>query len=288
MKNISNLKIYFEGIIYLFLGLEDSERVEEKQLKRRRRKKNDDIERNFICAVCKRRYFSYPALYTHKRNKHNVIPITGKDDIFKNMIVKSRSKKFKYSEIENSKKDLKAHIIRIVETYKSHVTRLYENKNSILFQHDFNLDHHEGVKILEKILKLNDFRLEVPTKEMSIDKILILYLLYFVRVVDDPQLVEIVTSFVILMREHLNIVGWDYKKKYYEFGIPTDYTTDCDFTQKNCCEDIPEFVNEFNSVFLKMEEPLLLPEDESHDLTKNFCNWLFVNNITSLKICDNI
>jgi hypothetical protein len=262
--------------------------VEEKRLKKRkRRRKVEEVERNFNCPICNKRYFSYPALYTHKRNKHNVIPITGKDEIFKSMIQKSKGKKFKYSEIENSTKDLQAHIMKIVEIYKSQVKRIFKNENSILYDNYFNVDDHEGVKILEKLKNLNEFQLEIPRKDMSIDKILILYLLYFARVAEDRQHVEAVTIFVILIREHLNVVGWDFKKKFHDFGIPSDYTFDSEFTQKNFSDVIPEFVNEFNSVFLTMDETFSLCEDQSNDLTKNFCNWLLVNNLTGLKICDN-
>ena len=38
---------------------------------RRRKSKNDEkVDRNFICG-CGKDYFSYPALYTHIKNKHN-------------------------------------------------------------------------------------------------------------------------------------------------------------------------------------------------------------------------
>jgi len=38
---------------------------------RRRKSKNDrEEERNYICG-CGKDYFSYPALYTHIKNKHN-------------------------------------------------------------------------------------------------------------------------------------------------------------------------------------------------------------------------
>ena len=43
---------------------------------RRRKSKNDKEERNFICG-CGRDYFSYPALYTHIKNKHNGIAPEG-------------------------------------------------------------------------------------------------------------------------------------------------------------------------------------------------------------------
>ena len=37
--------------------------------RRKRRSRDDPMERNYIC-VCGKRYLSYPALYTHIKNKH--------------------------------------------------------------------------------------------------------------------------------------------------------------------------------------------------------------------------
>jgi hypothetical protein len=43
---------------------------------RRRKSKNDNNVRNFICG-CKKDYLSYPALYTHIKNKHEGIAPPG-------------------------------------------------------------------------------------------------------------------------------------------------------------------------------------------------------------------
>ena len=44
--------------------------------KGRRRSKKDKVNRNFICG-CGKTYLSYPALYTHIKNKHNSTPPSG-------------------------------------------------------------------------------------------------------------------------------------------------------------------------------------------------------------------
>lgn len=44
--------------------------------KGRRRSKKDKSERNYRCG-CSKTYFSYPALYTHIKNKHNGNPPDG-------------------------------------------------------------------------------------------------------------------------------------------------------------------------------------------------------------------
>jgi hypothetical protein len=38
----------------------------------KRRTKNDNDERNYVCKICGKTYLSYPALYTHNKTKHNV------------------------------------------------------------------------------------------------------------------------------------------------------------------------------------------------------------------------
>jgi hypothetical protein len=42
----------------------------EKAPKRRRTKKDSSLDRNYICP-CGKTYLSYPALYTHVKQKHN-------------------------------------------------------------------------------------------------------------------------------------------------------------------------------------------------------------------------
>lgn len=47
--------------------------VVEKQ-KKQRRKKTDNIARDFVCDICQKSYLSLPALSSHKKTKHNVEP----------------------------------------------------------------------------------------------------------------------------------------------------------------------------------------------------------------------
>lgn len=43
-----------------------------------RRSKNDVEGRNFICKLCGKSYLSYPALYTHSKQKHNTCNTSGR------------------------------------------------------------------------------------------------------------------------------------------------------------------------------------------------------------------
>jgi hypothetical protein len=46
---------------------------ESAKAKHRRRSKNDNEGRNFECGGCGKSYLSYPALYTHIKQKHQGI-----------------------------------------------------------------------------------------------------------------------------------------------------------------------------------------------------------------------
>ena len=47
-----------------------------KQMRNKRRSKNDNVGRTFVCG-CGKSYLSYPALYTHIKQKHDGVPPTG-------------------------------------------------------------------------------------------------------------------------------------------------------------------------------------------------------------------
>ena len=43
----------------------------------KRRSRNEPMGRDFKCQVCDRTYLSYPAMYTHMKNKHALDPSGG-------------------------------------------------------------------------------------------------------------------------------------------------------------------------------------------------------------------
>lgn len=73
-------------------------KLEKSLLGIKRKKKSDTIGRNFICEKCSSSYLSYPALYTHKKNKHSIIPVTSKNKLFKSSL--AIGTKFKYCKEE--------------------------------------------------------------------------------------------------------------------------------------------------------------------------------------------
>lgn len=51
---------------------------EEESKKGHRRSKNDTEGRTYKCKLCLKSYLSYPALYTHCRQKHNTCNTSGR------------------------------------------------------------------------------------------------------------------------------------------------------------------------------------------------------------------
>jgi len=257
--------------------------------RKRRRTKKDSNGKVFMCNICNKSYFSYPALYTHKRNKHNIIPITGKEEIFKNIMQKTQTTKFKYSALENDNWNFSDLLENIIKSYKRALRRIFLNPNCILFSPKFQEDTHIGIQMLKNIKNSKTTKLLVPDPSTNpcIDEILIIYLIYFVKVTQDQILIDLVVNYAILLREHINIVGWDYKRRFKDYGIKMTFNYQGPYSMYNTCEEVPDFVNDFISVFIPLDQNFGLCVKDIIDLVKNFCNWLFVNNLTSLKICSN-
>lgn len=256
------------------------EKISEVSLgKKKRRKKCCAEDRRFQCNNCGKRYYSYPALYTHKRNKHNIIPITNKHGIFKN-----NPTKFKYSAIY--KKSLNHQVLfdYIIERYTQTIIKYFTDSRNILYQKNFDINQQYGLQMLKSKTFL-DIKLN---KNTFIDHALNIYLYNFIIVSSDNHLKEIVIRFVILLREYLNIAGWDYKKKYFDHGIKIIFNPIGSYTLHNTCEEIPDLINDFISVFVNMDiNKFDMNSKDIFDLCHNFCNWLFVNDLTNYKATAN-
>jgi hypothetical protein len=252
-------------------------------LKKARRTKSDYQHKSFLCTICGKAYYSYPALYTHKRNKHNVIPITGKQTIFK----KSMNKyKFKYSAIESSLKnnELKDELLN---TYKEKLIKLYTDPGCILYTDNFSPETNTGFRRLQMFSYTTQLELKEMIRNAKIDDALTIYLFSFMEVVERDFFIDITTTYCILLRTYLNAIGWDYKRKFIRASVNIDFDYKGSFCEYNDCKEIPDLINEFISVFMHMDEKFHIEETYLLDITRNFCNWLFVNNLTNFKLFPN-
>lgn len=236
-------------------------------------------------------YLSYPALYTHKRNKHNIIPITKKQEIFKkNEGINPKGKKiryFKYTEF-NENSNIYKLCINVMDIMRNVLEDLYLNSKSQLFNKGFIIDNYPLIYHLNSTKNIKSKHISIPSKHenYSIDKILTIYLLLLIEVSVDSTFINGVIKFVVLLREHINLCGWEHKRYLFDYGMSEPFVPIGDFCDKNNTEEVPELLNDFIEVFIDIDSENHFGIDKSSmaDLTENFSNWLFLNELTNFKI----
>ena len=252
---------------------------EEHKKRKRATKKESDV-RNFKCPHCDKSYLSYPALYTHCKQKHNTNnhsgrnrgrpkkdPSEGTQD--KNLYDPQTPGFFlkeertgstppeKINEIAN-----KAFICIYKENKDSVPKRKMREYNEIKdhpFLGNFILDEHNVETVVEDEKK--------PT-----DKVLIDYLNNTSGCCNE-QYFERLIIFVTLFRENINLINKCDGNQ--EYTVVTE------------AEDVPEKSNEFITDFLFPEEEeksFGFDKEECIDLTRNLCNWMYMHNFTCSKL----
>ncbi len=240
--------------------------------KNRRRKKNEINDRKYTCPVCKKYYFSYPALYTHKRNKHNVIPITGKENMFKDV---------NYFSFDLTGKDISSVLINVLDKTREITRSFYNNPNSSLYIKDYNIEKAAlNYFFVNKLSNRNEIS-TIP-QNCKIDEALCWYVMHFAFVCNYDPYLELIIKYCILLHYYLNMRGWDYVEIYKRFKV-IHYSKSGLFTSRFDCNLIPDMVNDFIEVFIKLEEEFMIEEKYLLDISHNLCNWLFINNLTNFK-----
>jgi hypothetical protein len=123
-------------------------------------------------------------------------------------------------------------------------------------------------------------RMSSPT----IDDVFTAYMINFHKITREKGLIGTVVAFCILLREFLNNVGFDYIKKFSEHNVNMDYKFTGSFCSINSPELIPDYINEFIEVFVNVDSFFNIEKKLLLCISENFCNWLFVNDFTNLKL----
>ena len=251
---------------------------EEHKKRKRATKKESDV-RNFKCPQCDKSYLSYPALYTHCKQKHNTNNHSGRNrgrpkkdpsEIAsdKNLYDPQTTEFFKKEErtgetpIEKINDCTLEAFKFIYETNLASVQsrKMKEFKN--IEEHPF-LGHyiHENhnIEVIEDDKK--------PT-----DKVLMDYLNKTSALCNEKYFEKIIV-FVTLFRENVNSIN--------------KLEGDKEYTMVKEAEDVPEKSNEFITDFLFPEEEersFGFDKEESINLTRNLCNWMYIHNFTCSKL----
>ena len=151
---------------------------------------------------------------------------------------------------------------------------------------------------------------EDERSKLSSDEVFAIYL-YEVSKKINPEYYKMMLRFVIAYRECLNKYGWEKKAENDEVlnnsGNGEDMETTMitpaseqilekarelrdkaqgyEFSVINNSEHAPEICNEFVTVFLQeRNKEISLSKNESIDLTRNICHWLFTESYTCSKV----
>jgi hypothetical protein len=227
-------------------------------------------------------------LYTHKRNKHNIIPITGKPEIFKLGNSLSNLGKFKYNAFE-ANSNIQGNVKEIIHSFQSVCLQFYFDEKSTFFNPVYQIQNDKFLYFLNMILNSKIQKIEIPKPEDNpcIYQVLSVYLILLMEVTREKFFTDLLVKFVFLLREYLNIVGWDHKKFLSDFGLMKKFQVNDEFCSVNGCEEIPELVNNFIGVFIEMDPLFSSYSKDLTDISQNFCYWLFINGFTDYKLCKN-
>jgi hypothetical protein len=151
---------------------------------------------------------------------------------------------------------------------------------------------------------------EEERNKISCDEVFAIYL-YEISKKVNPEYYKSMLRFIVAYRECLNRFGWEKKAENDEVlnnsGNGEDLETTMitpasegvlekakelrnkakglEFSVINNAEHAPEICNEFVTVFLQEKsKDINLQKNESIDLTRNICHWLFTESYTCSKV----
>ena len=254
---------------------------------RKRAKKNESDIRNYKCSLCDKSYLSYPALYTHCKQKHNTSNHSergrGRPKKEQNElnIEKNRYDPLTTNYFEKEDRKGITKIENIKECTQKAFNYLYGNESSEdIKQKIKERKMKEYTKIedhpfLGKFINDDhDINKNLENEKIPTDFVLINYLNKMSNYCNEKYYVKLII-FVTLFREHINIALQD--------KVPNDK----EFTQMVEAEDVPESSNEFITDFLFPNDEdygFEMSKEEAIDLTRNLCNWMYLNNFTCSKL----
>ena len=233
-------------------------------------KKLEKNRKTYICKVCGKSYLSYPALYTHSKNKHNdkkiiiakqrgrpkkgEIPVENKIsynplslEYFLKETRRGRVKKDDFPKCINGA----FYLLKKFENYNN-----YENIESHNFFKEFSNDEHDCYRTI-----INEHEI--------IDRVFMNYLNRISLYCNNEYFIKLI-AYIVLLRDFINNI-----KKIEEY------------TEENEVGDIPCLSNEFVNKFFSEDKAEIYFDfsfDEAAELMLNLCQWLYDNNYTCIKL----
>ena len=261
------------------------ENDENKKKHNKRRSKREAEGRNYTCKICSKSYLSYPALYTHYKQKHNTNNSSGRG--------RGRPKK-ETNEGENEKNNYNPinHTFfskegRTGNTSPSEINNCIEEVFKDLYNQDnksridsrgikfyYSIDDHPFLSKFKE--DIHDIAKTGEDKQIA-DLVFIEYLNKMSQYCDPNYYIKLI-KFVTLFREHSNS---------FNQNKVANNETKKEYTEIYPAEDVPDSSNEFITDFIDPEgknEDLGFSKEECIDLTQNLCHWMYDNNFTCSKL----
>lgn len=265
---------------------ENSEENDENKKKHNKRRSKREAEgRNYTCKICSKSYLSYPALYTHYKQKHNTNNSSGRG--------RGRPKK-ETNEGDNEKNNYNPlnHSFFLKEgrtgnTPQTEINNCIEEAFKDLYNQDSRSKiESRGIKFFYSIdehpflskFKQDAHDINKKGEEKQIADLVFMQYLNNMSQYCNPKYYTKLIKFVTLFREHSNSIN---QNKVINNENNKEYT------EVNPAEDVPDSSNEFITDFIDPEEKkedLGFSKEECIDLTQNLCHWMYENNFTCSKL----
>ena len=255
----------------------------------KRRSKSEVEGRTFECKLCNKSYLSYPALYTHCKQKHNKnnSSVRGRGRPKKEG-AELESEKIKFNPVNHSyflkgertgKTPPNEINICTDKAFKELYSQEFRERNNIREMKNYNsVDEHPFLSRFKK--DSHDINQNINNEEEIYTDIVLINYLNKMSQFCNPQYFIRLIKFITLFREHVNQIN---KSKVEEKinGIEKEYTEIFN------AEDVPDSSNEFITEFLDptgRNEDFGYSKEECIDLTQNLCFWMYDNNFTCSKL----
>ncbi len=255
----------------------------------KRRSKKDFEGRNFVCKICSKSYLSYPALYTHYKQKHNTNNSSGRGrgrpkklssegNSDKN-VYNPQNQTFFSEEERTGKTDPETEINHCIDEafndlYNTEKRYRIEGRNIKFYN---NIEQHPFLSKFKQ--DPHDINKQLGDEHQIADLVFIEYLNKMSIYCNPTYYIKLI-EFVTLYREHSNLINCNKNRENLK-------EKDKEYTEFNDAEDVPDDSNEFITDFLDPEgknDDLGFSRKESIELTQNLCFWMYENNFTCSKL----
>ncbi len=268
--------------------------IEGGKVRRKRRSKNEVEGRNFKCPNCGKSYLSAPALFNHRKNKHNYA-IEGekkgrgrprKEQISSNSLNQSQIKfeNFFFCDLRKFNNDninfeiIKNNLNDIFNLYKNDIFSDIDNFEKYYFGNfiinNWDLENPKIEKKSRTAILGNEGNQEQEIIDKpNLDSIFFLYLKETSKLTNKTYF-SFILKFIVIFRECINQFRNNLVKSNHIIGNKNKYT------EIYCAETIPDICNDFCVDFMEQHKNFGIDILELVEIVQHFCYWLYVNKYT--------